>query len=440
MKPFCLPAGHFVRGTVTCPGDKSISHRCIILSAISSQKTLINNFPANDDCLSTVNVFKKLGIKINAGNKKICVFGKGLYGLRKSIKPIFVGESGTTLRLISGVLAGQKFASKLVAGDALSGRPMRRVTVPLRLMGAEIRAKRKPLTVEEYAPIAIKGGNLKSIIYRMPVASAQVKSAILFAGLYAKGKTVVIEPVPSRDHTERLLKQFNAGLKIKGSRIELSGNKDLKSPGEIYVPGDISSAAFFMVMASLLPKSNLCLKNVSLNPSRLGVLKVLKKMNARIRVINTESCKSAGGEPMGDIIVSSSRLKGVIVKSKEIPSLIDELPVLMVAASLAKGRTVFEGVQELRVKETDRINSMERNLLRMGADIKVLNKGKREDIEINGVNFLYAAKVKSFGDHRTAMSMVVAGLLSRGRTCIDDVSCINKSYPGFLLDLKKILH
>lgn len=440
MKPFCLPAGHFVRGTVTCPGDKSISHRCIILSAISSQKTLIYNFPANDDCLSTVNVFKKLGIKINAGNKKICVFGKGLYGLRKSIKPIFVGESGTTLRLISGVLAGQKFASKLVAGDSLSGRPMRRVTVPLRLMGAEIRAKRKPLTVEEYAPIAIKGGNLKSIIYRMPVASAQVKSAILFAGLYAKGKTVVIEPVPSRDHTERLLKQFNAGLKIKGLRIELSGNKDLKSPGQIYVPGDISSAAFFMVMASLLPKSNLCLKNVSLNPSRLGVLKVLKKMNARIRVINTESCKSAGGEPMGDIIVSSSRLKGVIVKSKEIPSLIDELPVLMVAASLAKGRTVFEGVQELRVKEADRINSMERNLLRMGADIKVLNKGKREDIEINGVNFLNAAKVKSFGDHRTAMSMVVAGLLSRGRTCIDDVSCINKSYPGFLLDLKKILH
>ncbi|MFA6350476.1 MAG: 3-phosphoshikimate 1-carboxyvinyltransferase, partial [Candidatus Omnitrophota bacterium] len=291
---------------------------------------------------------------------------------------------------------------------------------------------------EEYPPITIHGGDLKPITYRMPVASAQVKSAILFAGLYAKGKTTIIEPIRSRDHTERLMKQFNIDLKIRGEKIVLRPHKQPRSPGKVYVPADISSAAFFIVLASLLPGSGLRLKKVSLNPSRLGVLRVLKKMGAVIQVTGDRR-QATGSEPMGDLFIKSSRLKGVIVRSEEVPSLIDELPILMVAASLAKGKTVFTGVQELRVKETDRLNSMVSNLRKMGADIKALNTEGRVDVVIKGVNFLTGAKVKSFGDHRTAMSMVVAGLLSIGRTCIDDVSCISKSYPGFLNDLKQVL-
>ncbi|MCX5711752.1 MAG: 3-phosphoshikimate 1-carboxyvinyltransferase [Candidatus Omnitrophica bacterium] len=444
MKPFCLSAGHFVRGEVACPGDKSISHRCIIFSAISQQKTVISNFPANDDCLSTVNVFRKLGIKINAGKNKACVFGKGLYGLKRFAKPVFVGESGTTLRLMLGVLAGQKFTTTLIAGSSLSKRPMKRVTSPLRLMGAKIKGRivtrdeGRGTKDEEFPPLTISGGDLKAITYKMPIASAQVKSAILLAGLYAKGNTVVIEPIKSRDHTEHLLKQFGADLKTNGTRINLKGGKELRSPGKVFIPADISSAAFFMVLASLLPGSKLCLKNVSLNPSRLGVLKVLKKMGAVIQVTGGRR-QAAGGEPMGDIIVAFSRLKGVMVRKNEIPSLIDELPILMVAASLAKGKTVFEGVEELRVKETDRLKSMEYNLRKMGADIKVLNIKGRENVVINGTGSLAGAKVKSFGDHRTAMSMVVAGLLSKGHTCLDDISCISKSYPGFINDLKRIL-
>lgn len=418
MKPFVVkPAGAF-SGRVSLPGDKSISHRAVILSALSSAKTTLENFPANDDCLATLKAFRQLGIRSTLKKSEVLIYGKGLFGLKKPGRPIYLTDSGTSLRLLLGVLAGQRFSVRLTAGKSLSRRPMKRVTIPLRRMGAEIKSR-----MGEFAPITIKGGNLKGIIYKMPVASAQVKSAILLAALYAKGKTRVIEAIPTRDHTERMLKIF------KG--------KMLKSPGKIYIPGDISSAAFFMVAGSIIPCSKILIKNVSLNPTRTGAVKVLKRMGACINVkCQMSNVKCA--EPIGDVLVESSKLKGVRISKMEIPSLIDELPVLMVAASLARGKSVFEGVGELRVKETDRIRSMTENLKKMGADIRVSKVKAGESIIINGVKGLKGARVKSFGDHRTAMSMIVAGFAAKGTTHIDDVSCISKSFPDFIRVIKSL--
>lgn len=448
MKPFLVERVLRIKGKVVLPGDKSIAHRCIIISALSQGKTIIKNFPLNRDCLYTVNAFKKLGIKIKPGQLKtfeessdITVFGGGLYGLNKPKTPIFVGDSGTTLRILLGVLAGQDFAVRLTAGKSLINRPMLRVTQPLRMMGASIDARRKtPDTKhEEYPPITIRGGNLKSITYNMPVASAQVKSAILLAGLYAKGFTRVIEPIKTRDHTERILKLFKARIKVKQNNIVIKGNSDLVSPGKIYVPGDISSASFFIVMASILPNSKVLIKNVGLNPTRVGIIRVLKRMGAQIKVSKCQSAKVSNSEPMGDLIVKSSFLRGTKVMKEEIPSLIDELPVLMVAAAVASGKTVFEGVNELRVKETDRVKSMIKNLNKMGAEIKVFKVANSEHIVIKGVRSLRGARVSSFGDHRTAMSMVVAGLKAKGKTLIDDIVCANKSFPHFTHLLKTLI-
>ncbi len=418
-----------VKGEIALAGDKSIAHRYIILSALCQGKTKIENFPFNKDCLSTLKAFQKLGVKITRSHNAINVFGKGLFGLKKPRGPIFIGDSGTTLRLILGVLAGQNFEVKLVVGKSLSQRPMLRVTEPLRLMGAKI---------EEYPPITIQGSNLNPITYRMPVASAQVKSAILLAGLYTRGRTSVIEPIPTRDHTERMLKLFKADIKLQQNKIVIKGKGKLISPAKVFVPGDISSAAFFMVLAAILPNSQVLINNVSLNPSRIGIIRVLKRMGAEIQVSGAR-CQVSGCEPMGNIIVRSSELEGVIVKKEEIPSLIDELPILMVAASFAKGSTVFEGVSELRLKETDRIRSMTENLTKMGADIKVVKERKFENIIITGVKQLKGAKVRSFGDHRTAMSMVIAGLAAEGQAQIDDISCINKSFPNFINILKTLI-
>jgi len=412
MKPFVVnPAGPF-RGRVSLPGDKSIAHRAVILSALSSPKTTLENFPANDDCLATLKAFKQLGIRSTLKKSEVLIYGKGLFGLKKPGRPIYLADSGTSLRLILGVLAGQRFSVRLTAGKSLSGRPMKRVILPLRKMGAEIKSR-----MGGFAPIIIKGGGLKSITYRLPVASAQVKSAILLAGLYAKGKTRVIETVTTRDHTERMLKIFKGRI--------------LRSPGKIYIPGDISSAAFFIVAGSIINGSKILVRNVSLNPTRTGAVKVLKRMGAHINV-KCQMSNAKGAEPVGAISVKSSKLKGVRVSKKEIPSLIDELPVLMVAASLARGKSIFEGVGELRVKETDRIRSMTENLKKMGADIRV-NRGKAgENIVVIGVKGLKGAGVKSFGDHRTAMSMIVAGFAAKGTTRIDDISCISKSFPDFI--------
>lgn len=444
-----------VKGEILLSGDKSIACRSIIISAISPGKTAIENFPPNKDCLHAIKTFQALGIKITHNRKarRVTIFGNGLNGLKKPKGPVFVGESGTTLRLTLGVLVGQKFRVTLTAGETLSQRPMLRVTAPLRKMGAIIKSKvsrragSRPVSKcrtgrsqksEEYPPITIKGVRLNPLIYRMPVASAQVKSAILLAGLYAEGKTRVLEPLKTRDHTERMLRLFKAGIKVTQNKIVINGVRELVSPGRIFIPGDISSASFFMVLATIVPNSRILIRNVSLNPSRTGIIKILQRMGADIKVKSRKQ-GSGGYEPMGNLIIKSSKLEGAVVKRAEIPSLIDELPILMVAASLAKGKSVFEDVRELRVKETDRIRSMSENLKKMRADIRVLKTPKSEKIIVQGVRNLSGATVRSFGDHRTAMSMVVAGLAAHGRTRIDDISCINKSFPNFLSLLKTII-
>lgn len=443
MKPFVVQPLSCLKGEISFLGDKSIAHRSIIISALAKSTTSVKNFPLNKDCLFTLSAIKKLGIRIAVKKDSrglsatLKISGRGLFGLKEPNRDIFVGDSGTTLRLLLGILAGQNFKTRLTAGKYLSGRPMLRVTQPLRLMGASI-TTRHPSRVagkEEYPPITIRGGRLKAITYKMPIASAQVKSALLFAGIYAHGKTKIIERLKTRDHTERMLKLFKANISVEKNSVTIKGKKELISPRVITLPGDISSAAFFIVLATLTKNSQVILKNITLNQTRTGILKVLKRMGADIRIKYRE-LKIKDTEPAGDIIIKSSPLRGARIKKAEVPFLIDEIPVLTVAASLAKGISVFEDVGELRVKETDRIRSISENLIKMGACIKTSGARGKENIIIKGVKHLKGAKVRSFGDHRTAMSMIVAGVAAVGRTEIDDVSCINKSSPDFL----KILH
>ncbi len=460
MSSFLIKPAFSIKGEIHLPADKSISHRAVIISSISKGRTTIKNFSSSKDCYYTIEALKKLGIKIIRRGSSLFVYGKGIRGLKGYKKPIFVGDSGTTLRLLLGVLAGQKFSTTLTAGKFLSRRPMKRVTQPLRMMGAKIwprailrqaqdtspkdteriRSESQEQKVgEEYPPITIYGGDLKAITYKLPVASAQVKSAILLAGLYAKGRNKVIEPIPTRDHTERMLELFGAALKVKGKgkEIIIKGKQQLISPAHIDIPGDISSASFFIVAALIVKNSSLIIRFVNLNPRRIGLIKVLKRMGGDIKVAIQEP-RSKNQEPVGDIIVKTSQLKGTKIKRREIPSLIDELPILMVAACFAKGKTIIESVEELRVKETDRVSSMVEGLLKLGAKIKVIRQNNQENIIITGVKHLIGARVSSFGDHRTAMSLIIAGLKAKN-TLIDDVTCINKSFPTFLETLDRVI-
>ena len=428
MRLLVLKSGAGLKGKVSLPGDKSIAHRAIILSALAKKQTTVKNIPLNEDCLATIGAFRKLGIKIilNKASCQIVVFGRGLFGLRKPANAILIRESGTTFRLLLGVLAGQNFVTKLSAGATLSRRPMSRVIEPLKLMGAHI----------ENPPLTIFGQSLTGITYKLPVASAQVKSALLLAGLYAKRETKIIEPLKTRDHTERMLRLFKANLKVQGNSVSIRGGRELVSPGVLSIPADISSAAFFIVAVAIIPGSKILLKNVSLNPGRAGVIKVLNRMGAGLKIVKS---KAQGNEPCGDILAASRALTGIKINKSEVPSLIDELPILMVAACFARRSSVFEGVGELRVKETDRIKSMISNLTKMGAKIKVVKSGADENIVIEGVRELRGAKLSSFGDHRTAMSVIIAGLAACGESSIDDVSCINKSFPGFLKTLNSLI-
>ncbi len=435
MKPFVVSRKSIPSGLVSLAGDKSIAHRAIMISSLCAGKTELHNFPIHQDSLATINVFRKLGVNISQQGAKVQVCGKGLNGLLKPKQPIFVNNSGTTMRLAAGILAAQDFESTLVAGDSLSLRPMKRVNMPLRLMGADISARQAG--DEEYAPLVIRGRKLKGITYTLPVASAQVKSALLLAGLCAEGLTQVIEPFSTRDHTERMLKLFKVRIKVGENKISLAGKQKLVSPEKIFIPGDISSAAFFMVWAAAMPGARIRIEKVSLNPTRNRMISLLQEMQADIKVI--KSVCNVDSEPMGDILVKGGKLKGVEVNREDIPLVVDELPILMVAASLATGKTIFRGVGELRVKETDRINSMVENLRKMGAEIQVDKTGEDEDILIDGSGKLSGASVKSFSDHRTAMSMIVAGLSASGRTSIDDVSCIKKSFPEFIEKAKNLL-
>ena len=422
------------QGVLNLNGDKSISHRAIIISSIAKGKTLIKNFSFSKDSKVTLKAFGSLGVKIKReGRNNFIVYGKGIFGLKKSKGIINTGESGTTLRILIGLLSAQNFSSKLDAESSLRKRPMLRVISPLRKMGAKIKARTKGQ--EAYAPITIHPSSLKPLSWKMAIPSAQVKSAILLAGLYAKGKTKIYEPLKSRDHTERMLKQFGANIKIKGKNIQIKPS-ELTSPGRVYIPADISSASFFIVLACLLKNSCIRIKNIGLNPSRCGVIEVLKKMEAGIRVV---SGRKSYFEPMADVVIKSSKLKAVTVREDMIPRLIDELPILMVAASQAKGRSVFKGIGELRVKETDRIRSMVLNLKKMGVSIKTIRRGDSEDVVIEGSQSIKGGLLKSFGDHRTAMSLIVAALCADSPSRIDDIKCISKSFPSFLKVLSKIL-
>ena len=423
---------------IVIPPDKSISHRAVMLASISAGSTRIKNLLMAEDIKRTIEAFRAMGVDIKSKGNNVIVQGVGMTGLKKPSKPLYLGNSGTTMRILPGILAGQDFNVVLEGDNSLSKRPMQRIATPLKKMGVNIEGHRaegiEHRAEEIKPPLKIRGGELKAIKYNSKIASAQVKSCILLAGLYADGVTSVREPEKSRDHTERMLKMFGCRLKIAGSKVTVKGPVKLKSPGTIEIPGDISSAAFFIVAGCILPGAKIVIKNVGLNPTRTGILDILKKMGADVNL--KFKIKSLKLEPAGDIVVKSSRLKGVTISPKEVVKGIDEIPVIMVAACFAKGRTTIRGIEELRVKETDRIKSMVTNLRKIGADIRV----EGGLIVINGGKLLHGANVSSFGDHRTAMSMLVAGLGTKGKVTVVGLGCIKKSFPGFLTFFKELPH
>ncbi len=417
---------------INIPADKSISHRALIISGLTKAKTTIFPFIASEDLTATLNCLKSCGIKATLDKDRLTLKGAGLHFKKRRKVKLYAHQSGTTLRVFTGLLCGQRFSSYFDAHPSLKKRPMLRITAPLRQMGAKIRAKK--YKEQEFAPFLIEPAQkLSSINYKLPVASAQVKSAIILASLYAKDKTQIHEPVLSRDHTERMLREFGVNIKRSRGKIIIEPPDQLKGPAELFIPSDFSSAAFFIVLTLVAQDSQIILKNINLNPSRCGLLKVLKRMGANIRIKN----KKDSFEPYGDIIVKSSKLKAVKVEAKEIPSMIDEIPILSIAAALARGETLIKGVRELRVKETDRIDSIIYNLKGSGVNVSLksyLKDGKQNwDLKIQGTKkFKKKINFKSFSDHRTAMSAIVLGSVIDGEHTLDDINCINKSFPQFL--------
>ena len=407
-----------IKANIPIPGDKSISHRAIMLGSLAKGTTRVKNFLMGDDCLGTINCFKQMGIHIEQ-DKDIIIHGNGLHGLKMPCKSLDVGNSGTTIRLLSGILSGQDFPT-IISGDAsIEQRPMKRILAPLGQMNANILATSHNM----YAPLNIKPSLLKNTTYHSPVASAQVKSAVLLAGLYAEGETSVIEPALSRNHTELMLEGFGAHVKVGNKKATVQGYPSLYSL-DIRVPGDISSAAFFLVAGLLVPDSEIYMENIGVNPTRAGILTVLQDMGGDISLHNHRiEC----GEPVCDILVRSSDLRGTSISGDIIPTLIDELPVIAVAACFAKGTTVISDAQELRVKECDRIDAMTIELSKMGATIL----GTQDGMMIEGTCTLQGTTVESYGDHRVAMSLAIAGLVSSGETVIHNPSCVGISFPQF---------
>ncbi len=428
MKPLSFTGPGQFRGTYAPPGDKSISHRAILFGALSEGESRYENFLEAEDCLHTLEAMRQMGIAIQheKGTGQVVITGKGLHGLSAPGRALYLGNSGTSMRLFLGILAGQRFETVLTGDPSLSGRPMRRVTEPLKQMGAQIKGKENG----NFAPLTIRGGKLRGIDFDNKLSSAQVKSALLFAGMYAEGRTLVREAIPSRDHTERFLEAAGAHFQKVGSHLIIE-KTEMLLPLRARVAGDISSAAFFIVGAAMIPGSDLTVRDVGLNPTRTGLLDVLRRMGATIETEETQSIP----EPMGNIRIRGSKLKGTGITHAEIPSLIDELPVLMVAMALAEGESLISGAAELRVKETDRIQSMVRNLKAIGASIEELPDGSL----IRGVEEFHGATVESFGDHRTAMSMGVASLATKGTITVTDTGCIATSYPSFMEHFGKLL-
>lgn len=437
-----FPAAH-LRGTLTVPGDKSISHRAAVLAALARGTTTIRGFLIAEDCRSTLGALRALGVRVTVRGRTVVVHGAGLDGLRPPQRAIDCGNSGTTMRLLMGLLAGQPWTTTLQGDASLSRRPMRRVAAPLERMGARVTsAAPGQSSATLHAPLAVHGRRpLRAIRYRLPVASAQVKSAVLLAGLYAPGRTQIREPMPTRNHTERMLRQFGVAVHFHGRTISLlTTHHSLVSPGHITVPGDISSAAFFLVAAALVSGARVTVRNVGLNPTRTGVLDALRRMGAQIKVVHRDGPSTAlgtpspgglgraAGEPYGDVTISHGPLRALAVAPREVPRLIDELPILMVAACYARGVSRFRGVEELRVKESDRIAAMTEGLRRMGADVQVRG---RDTVVIRGSTRLHGADINSYGDHRIAMSLAIAALAAAGATTIRGAACVSISFPEF---------
>ncbi len=411
-----------LQGNITVPGDKSISHRAVMISSLASGKSRIRNLLLSQDCQATIRAFQDMGVSIFAKETETLITGKGLRSLLRPAKDLYLGNSGTTMRLLMGVLAGQQFETVLTGDYSLSQRPMKRVSQPLSIMGAQISGRDDA----NFAPITIRGAKtLKSIDYKTEIASAQVKSSVMLAGLYADGVTSITESYKSRDHTERMLKMFGADIWQEGLSVFIRGLQSAElNPQEIDIPGDISSAAFFLVLGTLAKGSEIKINKCGINPTRTGILSVLHEMGADITI--TE--KTHGFEPTASLVSKNSSLKAVKIEKKNIPSMIDEIPLIALCATQAEGVTVISGINELRFKETDRIVSIETNLKAFGADIQV----QEESLIIKGPTRLSGASVDSFGDHRTAMMSVIAGAIAEGNTSVSGTNCMGISFPGFM--------
>lgn len=409
-------------GTIKVPGDKSISHRAVMLGALAGGTTEITGFLQGADCLSTIDCFRNMGIDIDVNGENVTVHGNGLNGLKAPEQMLYTGNSGTTTRLLCGILSGQNFDSSITGDASIQKRPMKRVTEPLSLMGAKIK--------NDYCPLYIQGSSLHGINYTMPVASAQVKTAIILASLYADGETVIHEIEKSRDHTELMLSAMGADIHTDGLDIHIK-KTGLLEPVNVDVPGDISSAAFFMVLGLIMPNSEITVTNVGVNPTRTGIIDVLHDMGANIKL---ENLRSSAGESVADITVSSSALHGTTISGDIIPRLIDELPIIAVAAVFADGQTIIKDAEELKVKETNRIRAVVDELSKCGVDITETDDG----MIINGGKNIHGADFKTYGDHRMAMSLTVLAQLANGECTLDDSDCACVSYPSFFEDFYKL--
>lgn len=416
-----------LRGDITVPGDKSVSHRSVMFGSIAEGKTTVSGFLLGEDCLRTIDCFQKLGVDIEVNGTDVTINSPGIDGWTEPKEVLYTGNSGTTTRLMLGLLSGTKLHT-IMTGDASIGkRPMRRVADPLRLMGAQIAGRDNG----QYTPLAIQGGPLKAIDYKMPVASAQVKSAILLAGIRAEGTTVVREEEISRDHTERMLRQFGATVTVEDGVVSLQGGQTLTGT-HVNVPGDISSAAFFLVAGAIAKNSRIVLKNVGINETRDGILEVLQKMGAKMMVaIDDENA----AEPTATITIETSDLKGTTVEGAIIPRLIDEIPIIALLATQAAGKTIIKDAEELKVKETNRIDAVVNELKKLGANIEATDDG----MVIEGPTPLHGGSLRTYGDHRIGMMGAIAALIADGEVELDDADCIAVSYPTFFDHINNIL-
>jgi len=421
------PSKNGLQGEITIPGDKSISHRSIMLGSLAEGKTEVKNFLTGEDCLRTINIFRQFGVTINLEGTDVTIKSPGVKSFKEPTEPLYFGNSGTTARLMFGILPALPFHTVVHGDPHLTIRPMGRVVNPLKLMGASIDGRENG----EFLPIAIRGKELKGIHYEMPVKSAQVKSAILLAGLFATGKTTVIEETKTRDHTENMLAAFGANITVNKNEISIT-NQNLLTSTNVTVPGDISSAAFLLVAGAIVPNSELTLKNVGLNETRSGIIDVLQEMNAQISLSNE---RISAGEKIGDVSISYSPLKAIVIDGNMIPRLIDEIPIIALLATQAKGTTVIKDAEELRVKETDRIKAVVKNLTTLGANIEETEDG----MIIHGNTPLKGGELLSFSDHRMAMMAVISSFVCTEKVWLDDTSSIAISYPEFFDDVRTLL-